>query len=158
MEEALEYVERALAERSALARNVEGDLDVERGLAVAYEKVGNVLGDLGHFDQSIANFESSLEIRESLLEQHPESAQIQRDYAVAQYKLGLVHSVAAERPAIGPSDAAAQWEAAIEHFSIALASVRQSEALGTLQASDAHVPGMIEQHLEQCETKLLALE
>ena len=77
-------VDRALEYLDKLATEAKGDLSLQRELATAYEKVGDVQGgfrssNLGDTAGFIASYRKSLAIREAVLRGEPGSAQAQRE-------------------------------------------------------------------------------
>jgi tetratricopeptide (TPR) repeat protein len=77
-------VERALQYLDKLANEAKGDLSLQRELAAAYERVGDVQGgfrssNLGDTAGSIASYEKALAIREAVLRGDPEDSTVQRE-------------------------------------------------------------------------------
>ena len=79
-------VKRALEYLDQLAREVEGDADLQRELAMAYEKVGRIQGNsyhsnLGDTDGATKSYQRSLEIREHLIKRDPHNRELQHELA-----------------------------------------------------------------------------
>ncbi len=77
-------VDRALEYLDKLASEAKGDLSLQRELATAYEKVGDVQGgfrssNLGDTAGFIASYRKSLAIREAVLRGQPKDIQAQRE-------------------------------------------------------------------------------
>ena len=77
-------VDRALQYLDKLAAEAKGDLSLQRELAAAYEKVGNVQGgfrssNLGDKAGSIASYRKALAIREAVLGGEPDNVDAQRE-------------------------------------------------------------------------------
>ncbi len=86
VKDALEYLD-------GLAQEATGDASLQRELATAYEKVGDVQGDpysasLGDTTGALASHRKSLAIREALLAADPSSAGVRGDLASSYLKLG----------------------------------------------------------------------
>ena len=84
----LEYLDR-------LAAEAQGDTSLQRELAAAYERVGDVQGgtmfaNLGDTAGAIESYRKSLALREALLQSVPDDVEIRRDTALSHRKLGLV--------------------------------------------------------------------
>ena len=85
-------VDRALQYLDALAKEAKGDLSLQRELAAAYEKVGDVQGgfraaNLGDFPGALASYRKSLAIREAVVAADPANAEAQRELFTAHGKL-----------------------------------------------------------------------
>jgi eukaryotic-like serine/threonine-protein kinase len=77
-------VDRATQYLDKLAKEAKGDLSLQRELAAAYERVGDVQGgfrssNLGDTAGFIANYQKALAIREAVLRGDPENAETQRE-------------------------------------------------------------------------------
>jgi eukaryotic-like serine/threonine-protein kinase len=77
-------VDRALQYLDKLANEAKGDLSLQRELAAAYERVGDVQGgfrssNLGDTAGFIASYQKALAIREAVLRGMPENADAQRE-------------------------------------------------------------------------------
>ena len=77
-------VDRALGYLDKLAKEAKGDLSLQRELAAAYEKVGDVQGgfrssNLGDKAGSIASYRKALAIREAVLGGEPGNVEAQRE-------------------------------------------------------------------------------
>jgi non-specific serine/threonine protein kinase/serine/threonine-protein kinase len=78
-------VRRALEYLEGLQREAGGNADVAREVALGYEKVGSVQGDLadsnlGHLGAAIGSFEKSQQILEKLAARAPGDHSLRRDY------------------------------------------------------------------------------
>ncbi|HEY7096979.1 MAG TPA: protein kinase [Terriglobales bacterium] len=88
-------VQDALAYLDSLAKESEDDPSLQRELATAYEKVGDVQGletrsNLGDTAGALSSFQKSLAIRKQLLAQNPSDPQSKSDLAEAYDKLGNI--------------------------------------------------------------------
>ena len=85
-------VDRALQYLDALAKESKGDLSLQRELAAAYEKVGDVQGgfrssNLGDIPGSIVSYRKSLAIREAVVAADPADIPAQRELITSHGKL-----------------------------------------------------------------------
>ena len=85
-------VDRALQYLDTLARQAQGNLELQRELAAAYEKVGDVQGgfrasNLGDPAGALASYHKALAIRESVVAADPGNAAAQRELITAHGKL-----------------------------------------------------------------------
>ena len=83
---ALEYLDR-------LSRDAGNDPDLQRELATAYQKVGEVQGgsadaNLGDFGGALDSYRKALRIRESLARAHPDDVQLLRELAGGYAQVG----------------------------------------------------------------------
>jgi serine/threonine protein kinase/tetratricopeptide (TPR) repeat protein len=88
IQDALEYLD-------SLAKEASGDLSLQRELAVAYEKVGDVQGwdvrsNLGDTAGALQSFRKSLAIRQALAHARPQDPQARSDLAEGYMKVGDV--------------------------------------------------------------------
>lgn len=88
-------VKRALEYLDSLAQESGSDASLQRELATAYQKVGDVqgnpqLGNLGDMEGAISSFEKSLAIREKLLAKNPTSREDRRAVAALYRRFGDV--------------------------------------------------------------------
>jgi eukaryotic-like serine/threonine-protein kinase len=86
-------VEDALVYLDNLAKDARGDPALQRELAAAYQKVGDVRGgeanaNLGDISGAIDSYAKSLRIREAILALNPKDAQARRDLAASHGKIG----------------------------------------------------------------------
>ena len=86
--DALEYLDR-------LATEVQGDQSLQRELAAAYERVGDVQGgtmfaNLGDTGGAIDSYRKSLGLREAVLRASPDDFEARREIAMSYRKLGLL--------------------------------------------------------------------
>jgi eukaryotic-like serine/threonine-protein kinase len=88
-------VKRALEYLDSLAQESGNDPSLQRELATAYQKVGDVqgnpqLGNLGDMEGAISSFKKSLDIREKLLAANPNSREDRRAIAELYSRFGNV--------------------------------------------------------------------
>lgn len=88
-------VQDALAYLDSLSKESSGDPSLQRELATAYEKVGDVQGlgtrsNLGDTAGALLSFQKSLAIRKQILADDPHDPQSQSDLAEAYDKLGAI--------------------------------------------------------------------
>jgi len=86
-------VKDALNYLDSLAAEAHGDPSLQRELAAAYDRVGDVrggvsIGSLGDVSGAIESYTKALRIREALVAANPADTQAQRDLASSQKKLG----------------------------------------------------------------------
>ncbi len=87
---ALEYLDSLFAEAS-------DDLELQRELAAAYEKVGDVQGNplnpnIGDIKGALVSYEKALNIRQKLFENEPENPAYKNELALNYKALGEIHS------------------------------------------------------------------
>ena len=92
-----ELVKLALEYLDSLSQEVSDDLELQRELAAAYEKVGDVQGNpfnpnIGDIKGALTSYEKALTIRENLLENEPDNISLQNDLAQNYKVLGETHS------------------------------------------------------------------
>jgi len=85
-------VDRATQYLDKLAQEAKGDLSLQRELAAAYERVGDVQGgfrtaNLGDTAGFIASYQKSLAIREAVLRADPSNANAQREVFITRLRL-----------------------------------------------------------------------
>ena len=88
-------VNRALEYLDSLSSQSKGDASLQKELAAAYERVGDVLGypyaaNLGDKDGAMKSYRKAREIRESLLVSSPNEKDLQRDLAEIYIRLAQV--------------------------------------------------------------------
>ncbi|MBL9148379.1 MAG: protein kinase [Phycisphaerae bacterium] len=71
-----------------MAKVATSDPKSRRDVTVGHEKIGDALSDLKRSDEAIAQYKKSLELREQLAKENPDSRESQRDYNVALGKVG----------------------------------------------------------------------
>ncbi len=86
-------VQRALEYLDSLARESSGDLGLQRELAAAYQRIGDILGgsfnsNLGRSADALASYRKALAIREHLAEADPDSVEARRELAVSYDNVG----------------------------------------------------------------------
>ncbi|HKP12597.1 MAG TPA: serine/threonine-protein kinase [Blastocatellia bacterium] len=89
-------VKRALDYLDGLAREAGNDAQLQRELATAYQKVGDVQGNpldanLGDTSGALASYQKALAIREGLVKKHPASVEDRRDLATSYIRIGDVN-------------------------------------------------------------------
>jgi tetratricopeptide (TPR) repeat protein len=94
--------------RQRLTKSDPGNASWQRGLAVSYEKVGDVQEAQGKLADALASYQASLAIRERLAQSDPGNAGWQRDLSVSYEKVG---DVQVERGKL--SDALASYQASL---------------------------------------------
>ena len=148
-------VKDALNYLDSLSREAGGDFALQRELAAAYERVGDVRGQaysasLGDRAGALDSYKKALQIRESLLKAAPQDAQSRRDMAATYRKIGnqlletteaaqglenlrrsiaLYSAVAAEQPA----NRDVQRELAVAYNDLGLALEDRGDMAGALQ-------------------------
>jgi len=95
-------VDRALRYLDTLAKEASGDVSLQRELAAAYQKVGDVQGgfreaNLGDTQGAIASYRKSLTILEAARGANPANVAIQRDVLTAHGKLSDLLLMAGDR-------------------------------------------------------------
>jgi eukaryotic-like serine/threonine-protein kinase len=95
-------VDRALRYLDALAKEARGNLSLQRELAAAYQKVGDVQGgfreaNLGDTAGALASYRKSLAILEAVTAGDPANVEAQRELIRAHGKLGDVLSLSGDR-------------------------------------------------------------
>jgi eukaryotic-like serine/threonine-protein kinase len=88
-------VTRALEYLDSLSQQSQGDISLQKELASAYERVGDVLGypyaaNLGDVPGALQSHRKALAIRESLVASDPNDLQLQRDLAGNYMKIGQI--------------------------------------------------------------------
>jgi eukaryotic-like serine/threonine-protein kinase len=86
-------VRDALAYLDSLAAEAGGDLALQRELAAAYDRVGNVLGkpfaaNLGNIKGALESYQKALRIRQALVSADPRNAQNRRELADSHRQIG----------------------------------------------------------------------
>ena len=86
-------VTRALEYLDSLSREANGDPSLQRELAAAYDRVGDVLGDsgaanLGDFAGASQSYAKAVAIRESLASANPSDIGIQTELADDYFRVG----------------------------------------------------------------------
>jgi serine/threonine protein kinase len=99
-------VDRALQYLDSLSREVTDDPSLEKELATAYEKVGDVQGlapfaNLGDTAGALVSYDKALEIRRSLAELNPEDVEAQNALSSLYYR--MAYSLDAKRDFAGAS-------------------------------------------------------
>jgi len=89
-------VRRALEYLDSLAREAASDEQLQRELATAYQKVGDVQGNpldanLGDTAGALASYQKALTIREELAKKHPASVEDRRNLAISYMRIGDIH-------------------------------------------------------------------
>jgi eukaryotic-like serine/threonine-protein kinase len=95
-------VDRALRYLDTLAAEAKGNLSLQRELAAAYQKVGDVQGgfreaNLGDTAGALASYRKSLAILEAVTEADPSNIEAQRELIRAHGKLGDILALAGDR-------------------------------------------------------------
>jgi non-specific serine/threonine protein kinase/serine/threonine-protein kinase len=88
-------VRRALASLDGLAREAQGDLSLQRELAEAYQKVGDVQGNgynsnLGDTDGALRSYRKSLELLQGIVRVDSTTPQVMDDLARSHQKIGEI--------------------------------------------------------------------
>jgi non-specific serine/threonine protein kinase/serine/threonine-protein kinase len=96
-------VDRALEYLDSLAQESKGDLALQRELAAAYDRVGDLLGysgaaNLGDFEGALQSYNKALAIRESSAASAPDDTQIQSDLLNEYFHLSFVQQDAEDYP------------------------------------------------------------
>ncbi|MBL8178588.1 MAG: protein kinase, partial [Bryobacterales bacterium] len=91
----------SLAYLDGLARESTGDLELQRELAAAYEKMGDVLGrpltaNLGDTAGALSSYRKALAIRQSVAQQQPANPAAQRELATIYQRLSAILKVAGD--------------------------------------------------------------
>jgi non-specific serine/threonine protein kinase/serine/threonine-protein kinase len=86
-------VKKALQYLDSLAQEASGDRSLQRELAVAYDKVGDVQGQLyqanvGATREARASYQKAVALRESLVAADPRDRQLRRDLSASYTKIG----------------------------------------------------------------------
>ncbi len=87
-------VNRALEYLDSLSQEASGDAGLQRELAAAYDRVGDLLGysgaaNLGDFAGALQSYEKALSIRESSAAAHPDDRQMQLDLLNDYFRLSF---------------------------------------------------------------------
>jgi serine/threonine protein kinase/tetratricopeptide (TPR) repeat protein len=88
-------VSRALEYLDSLSQDATGDQSLQRELAAAYDRIGDLLGytgsaNLGDFPGALQSYNKALAIRESSAAAHPEDEQMQSDLLSDYFRLSFV--------------------------------------------------------------------
>jgi eukaryotic-like serine/threonine-protein kinase len=88
-------VSRALEYLDSLSQEASGDTALQRELAAAYDRVGDLLGyagaaNLGDYSGALQSYEKALSIRESSAAAHPDDRQMQLDLLNDYFRLSFV--------------------------------------------------------------------
>jgi tetratricopeptide (TPR) repeat protein len=115
-------VDRALRYLDALAKEAKGNLSLQRDLAAAYQKVGDVQGgfreaNLGDTAGSLVSYRKSLAILETVMASDPTNVDVQRELIRAHGKLSDVLMQTGDR--VGAIDQTKQLVAIAERLSSA---------------------------------------
>jgi serine/threonine protein kinase/tetratricopeptide (TPR) repeat protein len=115
-------VDRALRYLDALAKEAKGNLSLQRELAAAYQKVGDVQGgfreaNLGDTAGALASYRKSLAILDAVAAANPGNVEVERELIRAHGKLGDVLILAGDRA--GSIDQSKQLAAIAERLSSA---------------------------------------
>lgn len=132
-------VKDALNYLDSLAGEAQGDPDLQRELAAAYERVGDVRGgvsgggSLGDIAGAVESYTKALRIREALVALNPDDAQARRDLASSHRKLGFQLFGTAEEKSNG-------WEHLRKALALCLHLTREQPANDDLQLelADSH--------------------
>jgi eukaryotic-like serine/threonine-protein kinase len=94
-------VSRALEYLDSLSKEAEGDLSLQRELAAAYDRVGDVLGyngaaNLGDFAGAMQSYRKALAIREAVFAARPDDPQVTGDLLNDYFRLGFSMQDAAD--------------------------------------------------------------
>ena len=86
-----------------LAKDQVGDANLQRDVAMAYERLGDVEGgptvsNLGHTDAALAAYAKALSIFDRLAQEHPQDAQLIKDQTRAFSKMADIKSVMGDLP------------------------------------------------------------
>ncbi len=87
-------VNRALEYLDSLSQEASGDTDLQRELAAAYDRVGDLLGysgaaNLGDYAGALKSYEKALSIREASATAHPDDRQMQLDLLNDYFRLSF---------------------------------------------------------------------
>ncbi len=87
-------VDRAREYLDSLSQEASGDTDLQRELAAAYDRIGDLLGysgaaNLGDYAGALQSYEKALSIRESSLAAHPDDRQMQLDLLNDYFRLSF---------------------------------------------------------------------
>jgi len=87
-------VNRALEYLDSLSQEASGDADLQRELAAAYDRVGDLLGysgaaNLGDYAGALQSYEKALSIREASATAHPDDRQMQLDLLNDYFRLSF---------------------------------------------------------------------
>ncbi len=147
-------VSRALEYLDNLGTQAKGDVSLQKEIAAAYDRVGDVLGypyaaNLGDQNGALESYHKALAIRESLLKSTPNDAIVQRDLVGTHFRLaqvlesvgnfpGALDALAkaqpvAEKLAANSNDPVLADQYAGVYYFTALIQVRTGDVAGALQ-------------------------
>lgn len=148
--DALEYLDR-------LASEVQGDTSLQRELASAYERVGDVQGgtlfaNLGNTAGAIESYRKALGLRETLLRTAPHDAATRQDVALNYRKLGLLvwetgdvaGGLENNRKALGLLESLAAEQP--ENVDLRIEVERSCDYVGMILQEQGDVPGALEHY------------
>jgi serine/threonine protein kinase len=124
-------VENALEYLDSLAKESSGDVSIQRELATAYLKVGDVQGrdvrsNLGDTPGALASYRKALSIRSALASAHPENTEALSDLAEGHDRLGEILSKVGD------------YDGSLSHLQQAL-QIRQQLAIAVPTDKDAQL-------------------
>jgi len=146
-EQALRHYTRGLEILEALHKRNPDSAQAARDVSVSLSKLGDFLaqrGQPGDAEQALRHYTRSLEMREALQKQNPDSAQSARDVSVSQYKLGEL-DVKLQR-----------FESAIGHFQAGIAVLNGMIATRLIEETATRVKEALEERLRFCQLAALA--
>mgnify|MGYP001039409095 FL=1 len=148
-------VRRALEYLSTLETESDGDLSLQRELAVAFLRVGEVQArgfglDLGEISGALESFHKAMVIRQRLVDASPSDLEAQDDLAESLLRIARVmgqmgdatYYIAYARQAVTIREVLAAARPANAAFRSGLAAAH--ETLGNALMSEADLPGMLE--------------
>ncbi|MEZ5559744.1 MAG: protein kinase [Pseudomonadales bacterium] len=153
----MRLVSDALAYLDGLAAEAAGEPELQRELAAAYERVGDVQGgalfaNLGDTASAIASQRKALAIRQALTQADPEDQDAQREFALSRRKVGLLLW---ETGALG--DAVAELRGSQATFEGIAARRPEDPAILFELATTFDYIGMLQQELGELEAALVTL-
>lgn len=157
VETALEYLDK-------LASEAGDDLSLQRELAAAYQKVGDVqgssvsAGDLGDTQGALASYRNALEINEALLTADPANANARRDLGVSYYHLGSASASLGSELPVPVSQRLGRWREARGWHQRSLRLFEDMRERGVLSGADSGVPDELNAEIARCDQAIAELE
>jgi serine/threonine-protein kinase len=82
---------KCLQMRQRLVETEPKNVEYQRGVAIAYDRMGNIAVQLGQGQDALDNYKKSLLVRQRLVDGDPKNAEGQQELFVSYYKMGVAH-------------------------------------------------------------------
>lgn len=152
-EEALVWFREALELRRNLAEADPTSSRALRAHAIAADQTGGALRELRRFDEAYECHVEAARIFEALSTLPGAGPDARRSVAVSSFALGKLQRARAES-AETPSETAALWTSAREHFARSLSVLEELAAANLLAPRDANVPADLRTEIAACDRAL----